>query len=155
MDIIYIHDLRIDTVIGVFDWERRVRQTVILDLDMATDIRRAAATDALSDTLKQNARYGRAPRAAHVRSTSTCCSTTTSSPMHKACNCRAPRSCATPSYWGRWPRSRANGVIRRTAGVTPNYGQTSPTRPRSRCGPSRSMWLDAMRPARAGIPRTT
>src|SRR3569832_1537058 len=68
---------------------------------------------------------------------------------------RAPRSCATPSYWGRWPRSRANGVIRRTAGVSPNYGQTWPTRPRSRCGPSRSMWLDAMRPARAGIPRTT
>src|SRR3569832_1140434 len=55
MDIIYIHDLRIDTVIGVFDWERRVRQTVILDLDMATDIRRAAATDALSDTLNYKA----------------------------------------------------------------------------------------------------
>src|SRR3569623_1792816 len=55
MDIIYIHDLRIDTVIGVFDWERRVPQTVILDLDMATDIRRAAATDALSDTLNYKA----------------------------------------------------------------------------------------------------
>lgn len=51
MDIIYLHNLRIDTVIGVFDWERRVRQTLILDLDMAADIRQAAATDALNDTL--------------------------------------------------------------------------------------------------------
>jgi len=55
MDIIYLHDLRIDTVIGVFDWERRVRQTVILDLDMAADIRRAAASDALADTLNYKA----------------------------------------------------------------------------------------------------
>ena len=55
MDIIYLHDLRIDTVIGVFDWERRVRQTVILDLDMAADIRRAAASDDLADTLNYKA----------------------------------------------------------------------------------------------------
>lgn len=55
MDIIYLRDLRIDTVIGVFDWERRVRQTVILDLDLAADVRRAAATDALSDTLNYKA----------------------------------------------------------------------------------------------------
>ena len=55
MDIIYLHDLRIDTVIGVFDWERRVRQTVILDLDMAADIRHAAASDDLADTLNYKA----------------------------------------------------------------------------------------------------
>lgn len=55
MDIIYLHDLRIDTVIGVFDWERRVRQTVILDLEMAADIRRAAASDDLADTLNYKA----------------------------------------------------------------------------------------------------
>jgi dihydroneopterin aldolase len=55
MDIIYLHDLRIDTVIGVFDWERRVRQTVILDLEMAVDIRRAAASDDLADTLNYKA----------------------------------------------------------------------------------------------------
>lgn len=55
MDIIYLRDLRIDTVIGVFDWERRVRQTVILDLDLAADVRHAAATDALSDTLNYKA----------------------------------------------------------------------------------------------------
>lgn len=51
MDIIYIHDLRVETVIGVFDWERRIRQTVVLDLEMAADVARAAATDRLEDTL--------------------------------------------------------------------------------------------------------
>ena len=55
MDIIYIHDLHIDTVIGVFDWERRVRQTVILDLDIAADIHKAAASDELADTLNYKA----------------------------------------------------------------------------------------------------
>lgn len=55
MDIIYLHDLKIETVIGVFDWERRVRQTVVLDLDMAADIRRAAASDAIDDTLDYKA----------------------------------------------------------------------------------------------------
>lgn len=55
MDIIYLHDLRIDTVIGVFDWERRIRQTVILDLDMAADIHQAAASDDLADTLNYKA----------------------------------------------------------------------------------------------------
>lgn len=55
MDIIYLHDLRIDTVIGVFDWERRIRQTVILDLDLSADIRRAATSDNLDDTLNYKA----------------------------------------------------------------------------------------------------
>lgn len=45
MDIVYIRDLRIDTIIGIYDWERQVKQTVSLDLEMATDIRQAAATD--------------------------------------------------------------------------------------------------------------
>ncbi|MGH8373034.1 MAG: dihydroneopterin aldolase, partial [Gammaproteobacteria bacterium] len=35
----------------VYDWERRIRQTVIFDLDMGTDIRRAAASDKIDDTL--------------------------------------------------------------------------------------------------------
>src|SRR5699024_7346190 len=51
MDIVYISDLKVDTVIGIFDWERRIRQTVSLDLEMATDIRRAAATDQINDAL--------------------------------------------------------------------------------------------------------
>lgn len=51
MDIVFIRDLRIDTVVGIYDWERRIRQTVILDLDMGTDIRRAAKSDKIDDTL--------------------------------------------------------------------------------------------------------
>jgi len=45
LDIVYIRELRIETVIGIYDWEREVRQVVSIDLDMATDIRKAAATD--------------------------------------------------------------------------------------------------------------
>ena len=51
MDIVYIRDLTIDTIIGINDWEREVRQTVSLDLEMATDIRRAADSDDLADTI--------------------------------------------------------------------------------------------------------
>lgn len=51
MDIIYLRDLRIDTVIGIYDWERRMKQTVVLDIEMATDIRAAANSDNIEDTL--------------------------------------------------------------------------------------------------------
>ena len=50
-DTIFLHGLRVDTVIGIWDWERRIRQTVVIDLDMATDIARAAESDAVEDTL--------------------------------------------------------------------------------------------------------
>jgi dihydroneopterin aldolase len=55
MDKVYIRDLKIPTVIGIYDWEREVRQTVSLDLDMATDIRRAARSDSIEDTLNYKA----------------------------------------------------------------------------------------------------
>lgn len=55
MDIVYIRDLKIDTVIGIFDWERRIRQTVSIDLEMATDIRKAAASDDIKDALDYKA----------------------------------------------------------------------------------------------------
>ena len=51
MDIVYIHDLRIETIIGIFDWERERKQTVSLDLEMGTDIRAAAASDDIHKTL--------------------------------------------------------------------------------------------------------
>jgi dihydroneopterin aldolase len=54
-DIIYLNDLKIDTIIGIFEWERRVKQTVSLDLEMATDIRRAAASDNIDDALDYKA----------------------------------------------------------------------------------------------------
>ena len=55
MDIIYLHDLKIECVIGIWEWERRIKQAIILDLDMAADIRRAAATDQIDDTLNYKA----------------------------------------------------------------------------------------------------
>ena len=45
MDIVFIADLRIDTVIGIYDWEREIRQTVAIDLEMGTDISRATETE--------------------------------------------------------------------------------------------------------------
>ncbi|MGB5307056.1 MAG: dihydroneopterin aldolase [Gammaproteobacteria bacterium] len=55
MDIVFINDLRIETIIGIYDWERKVRQTISLDLEMGADIRKAAGTDAIDDTLNYKA----------------------------------------------------------------------------------------------------
>ena len=55
MDIIFLRGLEIDTVIGIYDWERKIRQTVIIDLEMGTDIRAAAATDDIAHTLDYKA----------------------------------------------------------------------------------------------------
>jgi len=54
-DIVFISDLRVETVIGIYDWERKIRQTVSLDLEMAADIAKAAATDAIEDALNYKA----------------------------------------------------------------------------------------------------
>ena len=45
MDKVLIRQLRIDTVIGVYEWEKKIQQSLFLDLDMAWDIKAAAATD--------------------------------------------------------------------------------------------------------------
>lgn len=55
LDIVYIRDLRIETIIGIYDWERQVRQTVSIDLEMASDIRQAAATDDIQFALNYKA----------------------------------------------------------------------------------------------------
>jgi len=51
MDIVFIHDLQIETVIGIYDWERKIRQIISLDIEMATDISKAAKSDDIDDTL--------------------------------------------------------------------------------------------------------
>ena len=51
MDIVFLRGLRIDTVIGIYGWERRTRQTLVFDLEMSADIARAAASDHIDDTL--------------------------------------------------------------------------------------------------------
>jgi len=50
-DLVFIRELQVNTIIGVYDWERGVRQTVVLDLEMATDNKRAAASDDIADAL--------------------------------------------------------------------------------------------------------
>jgi dihydroneopterin aldolase len=51
MDQIFLTGLTTDCIIGIWDWERRVKQKVVVDLEMAADIRTAAASDAIEDTL--------------------------------------------------------------------------------------------------------
>jgi dihydroneopterin aldolase len=55
MDIVFLRDLRIDTTIGIYDWERLTRQTIVLDIEMGADISRAAKTDQIDDTLNYKA----------------------------------------------------------------------------------------------------
>jgi dihydroneopterin aldolase len=55
MDIVFIEDLRIETVIGIYDWERKIKQVVALDLEMAFDNRKPAASDRIEDTLDYKA----------------------------------------------------------------------------------------------------
>ena len=51
MDKIFLEDMRVETVIGIWEWERKIRQTVAIDLEMSADIRKAAASDEVEDTL--------------------------------------------------------------------------------------------------------
>lgn len=51
MDLVLIESLGVDTVIGVYDWERTITQRLLLDLELATDIRPAAASDNIALTL--------------------------------------------------------------------------------------------------------
>lgn len=51
MDKIFLSSLTVECVVGIWEWERRVKQTVIIDLEMAADVRKAAATDRIEDTL--------------------------------------------------------------------------------------------------------
>ena len=51
MDLIYIHDFRMTLLVGVYEWEKRVPQTIQLDLDLAIPPRRAEHSDRLDDTI--------------------------------------------------------------------------------------------------------
>ncbi len=55
MDIIFIRELRIETTIGVHPWERQIRQILLLTVELGADLRRAATTDCLDDTLNYQA----------------------------------------------------------------------------------------------------
>ena len=50
-DVIYIKDLRIKTIIGIFDWERKEKQEVSIDMEFPFDCKKAAATDSIEDAI--------------------------------------------------------------------------------------------------------
>jgi len=54
-DYVSIRDLSVSAVIGVHDWEREVEQTLLISVDMAADVRKAAASDNLADALDYSA----------------------------------------------------------------------------------------------------
>jgi 7,8-dihydroneopterin aldolase/epimerase/oxygenase len=51
MDRIFIHALQTETIVGIFDWERQVKQTVVMDIEFSADIAKAALSDSIDDTL--------------------------------------------------------------------------------------------------------
>jgi 7,8-dihydroneopterin aldolase/epimerase/oxygenase len=51
MDKIFLSALTVECIVGIWDWERKVKQTVVIDLEMAADIRKAAASDRIEDTI--------------------------------------------------------------------------------------------------------
>jgi dihydroneopterin aldolase len=51
MDKIFIHALKTEAIIGIFDWERQVKQTVIVDIEIGVDVTKAALSDSIDDTL--------------------------------------------------------------------------------------------------------
>ena len=51
MDKIFLSSLKVECIVGIWEWERRVKQTVIIDLEIAADIRKAAATDHIDSTI--------------------------------------------------------------------------------------------------------
>jgi dihydroneopterin aldolase len=51
MDKIFIHALKTEAIIGIFDWERQVRQSVVLDIEISADTLKAALSDSIGDTL--------------------------------------------------------------------------------------------------------
>jgi 7,8-dihydroneopterin aldolase/epimerase/oxygenase len=50
-DRIFLRGLEIDCIIGFIEWERRIKQTFVIDLEMPVDCRRAALTDEVADTV--------------------------------------------------------------------------------------------------------
>jgi 7,8-dihydroneopterin aldolase/epimerase/oxygenase len=55
MDKIFIRGLKSEAIIGIFDWERQVKQTVLIDIEFSADILKAALTDSIADTLNYKA----------------------------------------------------------------------------------------------------
>lgn len=55
MDIIYLNDLRVDAVTGIYEWERKIKQTLSFDVELAAPAGRAAQSDRIEDTVNYEA----------------------------------------------------------------------------------------------------
>jgi dihydroneopterin aldolase len=55
MDIVFIKELCIETVIGIYDWEREIKQVVCVDLELGTDISKASSSEDIQDTIDYKA----------------------------------------------------------------------------------------------------
>tara|TARA_B100000963_G_scaffold218906_1_gene190879 strand:- start:2589 stop:2960 length:372 start_codon:yes stop_codon:yes gene_type:complete len=55
VDKIFLSEIKIETTVGIWEWEKRIKQTVIIDIEMSADIKKAAATDDINDTLNYKA----------------------------------------------------------------------------------------------------
>lgn len=55
MDIVFIRGLNLETIVGIHDWERHTPRPVVIDLEMASDVSRGAATDRIADALDYDA----------------------------------------------------------------------------------------------------
>ena len=55
MDIVFIKELCIETIIGIYDWERKIKQFVCIDLELGTDITDASSSDVINDTVDYKA----------------------------------------------------------------------------------------------------
>ncbi len=55
MDIVYLHGIKLETVIGVWEWERKIKQTLLVNIDLGTDTSAAGRSDALEDTINYQA----------------------------------------------------------------------------------------------------
>jgi dihydroneopterin aldolase len=51
VDKIFLRELKVETIIGFWEWERRIKQIVIIDLEIATDARIAASSERVAGTL--------------------------------------------------------------------------------------------------------
>lgn len=55
MDIVFIKELCIETIIGIYDWERKIKQVVCVDLEIGTDISKASKTEDIGNTVDYKA----------------------------------------------------------------------------------------------------
>ena len=51
MDTVRIRGLKVEAIVGVHDWERKLPRPVVIDLELAADVARAAKSDALKDAI--------------------------------------------------------------------------------------------------------